>query len=174
MVGVVSMRAPNALCVLPALLLASCASWFSSPEPCETLPLEVFLRVDKTLNLNQEGRSMPVQVQVFALKGRTTFEGLSAEQLRGDPASALGPDLLLASKFTVFPGEDKIETLDSPLDAKYVGIVALFRQMELGTPSQIIDIEERARRCKKGDLHIQVQGRLKDNNLVKVQGGGAG
>ncbi len=150
-------------------LTSGCALWGKKPEPCETLPLEVFLKVDKTLNRNQEGRSMPVEIQVLALKERTAFAELNAEQLRADLAEPLGPSLLQAARFTVFPGEDKIHTLDGPLETKYIGIVALFREMELGTPSQIIDIEERARRCKKGDLHIQVRGLLKDNNLVKVQ-----
>ena len=139
-------------------------------KDCKRVPIEVFLQASPYLNQNEKGQSMPVEVRVYLLRSRQTFDGLDFETLwqRGD--EALSREMIRNTSLTVFPGKLKIYSMESDGTAAFVALVAIFRKPEGGTWSQVLDIREKNKRCATKDaLHNVVHALLKDNTITKSE-----
>jgi type VI secretion system protein VasD len=149
------------------VLLAGCAA-FQDPPPakCEKLPFELVVVGKPMLNVNTEGQSMPVEVRAYFLEHRNAIDGSDFESVWQRAPEALGPSLLDTTTFTVFPGEEKITTIEAPPKTGYVAFVGLFRQVDGEQWRRIVDVRRAAERCRPGDLHVPVRASLEDNRVI--------
>jgi type VI secretion system protein VasD len=99
------------------LLLAACGGPMVNVE----------LQSNQGLNPNRQGESLPVVVRVYQLNDKGAFESATFNQLWKQDEGVLGSTLLTRSEIIINPSTtDKVE-LDRHEQAKYVGIVAIFR-----------------------------------------------
>ena len=89
--------------------------------------VKVELQSNQGLNPNRQGESLPVVVRVYQLNDKGAFESATFNQLWKQDEGVLGGTLLTRSEIIINPSSnDKVE-LDRHEQAKYVGIVAVFR-----------------------------------------------
>jgi type VI secretion system protein VasD len=89
--------------------------------------VKVELQSNQGLNPDRGGESLPVVVRVYQLNDKGAFESATFNQLWKSDEGTLGKTMLTRSEVILNPNsKDKIE-LDRHEQAKYVGIVAIFR-----------------------------------------------
>lgn len=138
-------------------------------KQCERPPIEVFIQASPYLNPNQNGQSMPVEVRVFLLKERNSFDELDFDTVWQRGPEALAEDLVKTESFTVFPGKLKIYALKSKPEVSYVALVAIFRKPQADDWRYIFNIEEKNKRCAtKNTLHTIVHAMLKDYRIERA------
>ncbi|MBW2733526.1 MAG: type VI secretion system lipoprotein TssJ [Deltaproteobacteria bacterium] len=141
----------------------------SGGKGCERAPIEVFLQASPYLNQNKKQQPMPVEVRVFLLRDRETFDGLDFETVWQRAEEALADSIVKTSSLTVFPGKLKIYPLKSAPDVAYVALVGVFRRPQGDTWRYVFDIREKNRVCAtKNSLHTIVHAMLKDNTISKA------
>jgi type VI secretion system VasD/TssJ family lipoprotein len=140
-----------------------------SAEACERPPIEVFLQASPYINPNPKGQSMPVEVRVFLLRERETFDSLDFETVWQRGEEALAKDLLKSASLTVFPGKLKIYSMKSQPKASFVALVAVFRKPEADEWRHVFDIQDKNKRCATKDtLHTIVHALLKDSRIKRA------
>jgi type VI secretion system protein VasD len=85
------------------------------------------------VNPDARGRPSPVVVKVFELKSLAAFETADFFALFEKSQETLGADLLERDEFALVPGEQKALARELKPDARYVGVVAGFRDLERST-----------------------------------------
>jgi type VI secretion system protein VasD len=89
--------------------------------------VNVELQSNQGLNPNRQGESLPVVVRVYQLNDKGAFESATFNQLWKQDEGVLGGTMLTRNEIIINPStNDKVE-LDRHEQAKYVGIVAIFR-----------------------------------------------
>ncbi|ANN68575.1 type VI secretion system lipoprotein TssJ [Bordetella bronchialis] len=118
--------APAAASLAGAAVLAGC----SSTARQVPIPYAIVLSADPRVNPDTNRRPSPIQVTVYELKSPGTFQSRDYYALQADPQAALGKDLLNSDQVIVKPGETR--TLERPgnPEARAVGIVAGYRDLE--------------------------------------------
>lgn len=140
--------------------------------PCRPAPLEIYLQADSQINLNEEHQPMPMEVRVFLLKDRETFEQLDFETIWRDSQKALSKDLIRMASLIVFPGKIKIHTMKNVSTAAYVALVGIFRQPKGHQWKSLFDIREQNRRCANPeDLHTLIRAQIKGNRISSAEEG---
>ena len=100
---------------------------FSVLVACGGPMVKVELQSNQGLNPNRQGESLPVVVRVYQLNDKGAFESATFNQLWKQDEGVLGGTMLTRSEIIINPSSnDKVE-LDRHEHAKYVGIVAVFR-----------------------------------------------
>lgn len=150
----------------------------SGGKACERPPIEVFLQASPYLNQNKKQQPMPVEVRVFLLKERETFDSLDFETVWQRAEEALAGTMVKTASLTVFPGKLKIFPVKSAPEVAYVALVGVFRSPKGDDWRYVFDIRNKNRRCAtKDSLHTIVHALLKDNTISKAgddaAGGGA-
>lgn len=117
----------NVLCYISAislLLLSGCAS---TPKPTIA---KVSIVTQSDLNPDSRNRPSPVVVKWYELKSDSEFNRADFFSVFDNEQKALGSDLLNSEIFQLRPGETlKLERPIQP-DARYVVVVAAFRDLE--------------------------------------------
>ena len=120
-----------------SMLLVNCGAWQSIRETSSDAAHAIFITKVKEMNLLIEGRaelnrddrdvSLPVVLRVYQLRDPHAFEAGAYAQLLDDTGSIFKADALKRSDLVLSPGSTA--TLGSPMadDARYVGVIALFR-----------------------------------------------
>lgn len=94
---------------------------------CSGPMVKVALQSNQGLNPDKSGESLPVVVRVYQLNDKGAFESATFNQLWKQDEGVLGKTMLTRSEVILNPSsQDKVE-LDRHEQAKYVGIVAIFR-----------------------------------------------
>jgi type VI secretion system protein VasD len=94
---------------------------------CSGPMVHVDLRSDESLNPDRKGDPLPVVVRVYQLNDKGAFESATFNQLWKNDEAILGGTLLTRNELILNPAsKDKVE-LDRHEQAKYVGVVAVFR-----------------------------------------------
>jgi len=122
------------LLFLPALALAHCAG----PKP----PPAVELAVSGAANQNPDsaGRAAPVAVKIFKLTATAKFERADVFALTEREAATLGADSVGSEEFVIAPGENRTISRELPPTARFVGAVALFRDIDHSTWRGVVPI----------------------------------
>ena len=107
-----------------AIMLAACA-----PSPPKDLNLSGTLVAAADVNLDPEGRPSPVVVRIYQLQSVAKFDNADFFALYDDAAAVLGADMIGFEEFTLRPGQSTDYTAQFKPTAKYVGIVAAFRDI---------------------------------------------
>lgn len=83
----------------------------------------------ESLNVDAQGQALPLVVRLFKLRSPDAFLQLPYDSF-GDPAkekAALGDDLVAARELQLVPGQHHEATDKVVREARYIGIVALYR-----------------------------------------------
>lgn len=111
---------------LAALVLLGC----SSTARRVPVPYAIELAADAKVNPDVHGRPSPIQITVFELSSASAFESRDFFSLQSDPQAALGKELLNTDQAILRPGETKTLQYTGNPEARMVGIVAGYRDLE--------------------------------------------
>lgn len=110
---------------LMALSLADCASM--APK---TTPLKFLVTADKTVNPDEQGNPYPIVVRIYELKQTSQFNQLSYFDLMDSDVAKLGADLVSKREVELKPGETQNFDRDTPIETRYIGVIAGFRNID--------------------------------------------
>jgi len=116
---------------LAILIRAACAAAPPPPAPPpEPTVVQVNLVGAPGLNPDPGGRPSPVAVRVYQLRSPASFQQADIFQLLERESEVLGADLAGRSEVTVRPGATESLTLRPGPDVRYIGVVALYRDVD--------------------------------------------
>lgn len=166
-------RSPLRGLVLGAALLGhagGCALFGGSappPEPCKTIPLEVYAKGSADQNPNAEGQALPVELRIFVLSQREAFDQLDVSELVGDELPEdLAKVVVQKASLRVMPGQEQILPLEIAPSAGYLGLVGNFRRVEPGQGKRLVELKRAIERCRAGQLSTQIPATLKESRLL--------
>jgi type VI secretion system protein VasD len=110
---------------LASLALADCASM----EPKKT-PMKFFVEADQSINPDAQGNPFPVVLRIYELKHASQFNQMGFFDLLDGDAAKLGSDLVAKREIELKPGAKETFERDTPLDTRYIGAIAGFRNLE--------------------------------------------
>lgn len=111
--------------LLGVFTLAACASL----EPKKT-PVKFFVQADQSINPDAQGNPFPIVLRIYELKQSSQFSQLAFFDLLDTDASKLGSDLVAKREIEMKPGDKQSFDRDTPLDTRYIGVIAGFRNLE--------------------------------------------
>jgi type VI secretion system protein VasD len=130
-------RRAFALCAALSLSLMA-AGCGGGPPPPGSVDLTVTASND--INPDTAGRASPVVLRVYQLAEPTTFQAADFFQLFYKEQATLGPDLVAREDVVIPPGG----TLSVPIalkpNAKRIGIVAAFRDIDKASWRAVIEV----------------------------------
>ena len=106
------------------LFIAGCAS-----KPVVT-PVSITLAAGADANPDARGRASPLTVRVYALKSPGPFEGADFFSLFEKDQATLGAELVQREEVLLRPGESRKLDLTLPADAKAIGVMAAYRDLD--------------------------------------------
>lgn len=110
--------------VMTALALAACAS--GPPKPSKA---RMTVTAQADVNPDADGRPSPVVVRVYQLQQDAKFANADFFAIFDDEQQALGADLLARDEIELAPGESKQLQFDVKGEAKFLGVVAAYRDI---------------------------------------------
>ena len=114
-------------CAVAALvLLAGCAA---PPKPVVT-PVDVTLTAAANANPDAQGRASPLTVRLYVLKSPGAFNGADFFSLHDKDTATLGAEMLQREDMLLRPGESKKLSLTLAPEAKAIGVLAAYRDLE--------------------------------------------
>lgn len=114
----------RSLLLVPAFALANCAT--VKPPPS----VEITVTGSSTQNPDAAGRAAPVAVSIFKLTATARFERADVFALTEREAETLGADSAGSEQFVISPGETRVIRRELPPTVRFVGAVALFRDID--------------------------------------------
>jgi type VI secretion system protein VasD len=112
------------ICLL-ALTAAACSSKPPKPPP----PTKAAIVVTADVNPDSAGRPSPIVVRLYQLKEEGAFNGASYFALADKEQATLGPSLESREEYELQPGQTKELVLKIPPEARYLGAVAEYRDL---------------------------------------------
>jgi type VI secretion system protein VasD len=110
---------------LIGLPLAACASM----EPKKT-PLRFLVQADQLINPDEHGNPFPIVLRIYELKQSSQFSQEAFFDLLDTDANKLGSDLVAKREIELKPGDTQKFERDTPMDTRYIGVIAGFRNIE--------------------------------------------
>lgn len=133
-----SRRTLGAWVACVAVALAGCAS-----KPAKPVETKAELTASADVNPDSSGRPSPIVVRIYQLRGDTEFNNADFFALYEKDKEILGASLIGRDEKTLFPGQHL--EMDLPLsgEARFVGVVAAYRELgasrwraEMGRPEK--------------------------------------
>ena len=115
-----------AIATWAALILAGCAG---TPPPSPTV-VAVTLQTTMAVNPDLRQRASPLVVRIYELKSSAAFEGADFVSLFERDQAALGAEMASREEFVLQPGETRPWQKTAAPDAKFIGVMAAFRDIE--------------------------------------------
>jgi len=120
------------------LALAGC----STLSPYSDLTkLDLSVEGSEALNPDLNGRPSPIVLRLMALKHPVAFENADFFSLYQRPREALAPDLITVEELELRPGETRDLKLSVEDGARYVGVVAAYRNLPEASWRFVITLE---------------------------------
>ena len=113
------------ICLL-ALTAAGCKS---NKPPKPPPPTKAAIVVSADVNPDSAGRPSPIVVRLYQLKEEGAFNGASYFALADKEQATLGTSLESREEYELQPGQTKELVLKIPADARYLGAVAAYRDL---------------------------------------------
>jgi len=113
-------------CVVALALVASACGKGGPPKPSKT---RVALSASADANPDASGKASPVVVRIYQLKGDTAFTGAEFFALYDDEMKVLGPELIGREEFVLTPAEKRTVEMQVSGAARFVGVIAAFRDI---------------------------------------------
>lgn len=117
-------------------LLTGCAA----TESKLAVPYVVELTASDDVNSGGRHRPSPIKVTVYELKTTNAFELSDFFSLQDDARAALGDQLLNVNSVILTPGKTERITAHGNVDAKVLGIVAAYRDLDNSQWRMTIDL----------------------------------
>lgn len=95
---------------------------------CSGPAVKVQMLSAKQLNPNAQGKSLPVQVRIYTLNSADTFKQASFKELWKHDKTTLGDSLIDSKEFMLSPHTRGQICFEPNHNARYVGIMAVFRR----------------------------------------------
>jgi type VI secretion system protein VasD len=112
-------------------LVAGCAA----PPPPKPVVTQVSLTLTAAADANPDarGRASPLAVRVYVLKTPGVFQSADFFTLYDKDVATLGADLVQREEVQLLPGENKKLAFTLQPDAKLIGVIAAYRDLEHAT-----------------------------------------
>jgi type VI secretion system VasD/TssJ family lipoprotein len=134
------------------------------PKPVMVVPsrqLQLAIQAGTLLNPDVLNRPSPVVVRVYLLKAEITFGAADFFSLFERDAATLGADLLAREELQLRPGRLVSVTRDLPPEARFLGVVVAFRDVEKSTWRSLANLPDPpAATAMPPDLPIKVPVRI--------------
>lgn len=127
------------LLVLAVVGLAGCAS--QPPKPVQT---QATLIASADVNPDSQGRPSPVVVRIYQLRGDAQFNDAAFFALFDNEKSTLGEDLIMRDERTLFPGQSAPLSLALAPDARFLGVVAAYRDIRSSRWRAVVGVPEKS------------------------------
>ena len=124
--------------LLMAWVLAGCAS---KPAPPVVTPIAMTVTAGADANPDVRGRASPLTVRVYVLKSPGPFEGADFFSLFEKDTATLGPELVQREEMLLRPGESRKLDMTLPADAKAIGVMAAYRNLDRARWREVRAIE---------------------------------
>ena len=139
------------ICVCAAAVaLASCKT--VPVKPSTEAKAKVALSAAADVNPDATGKPSPVVVRVYQLKGDAAFSGADFFALFDDEMKVLGPELIGREEYVLTPSETRTVELAVPKTAKFVGVIAAFRDIRNSQWRVVVPAP-----LKKNDVTLSVE-----------------
>jgi type VI secretion system protein VasD len=109
-------------------LLSACGS---KPPPPTVVQLTV--KAAPNINPDADNRPSPVLLRAYQLGATDGFDKAAFFQLYDKDAATLGTDMADRQEIAVAPGETKTVTLEFKPNAKFLGVLVAFRNIDRAT-----------------------------------------
>lgn len=116
--------------LLLAALLTGCAKPPPPPPKPVVTPVALTLVAAADVNPDARGRASPLTVRVYALKTTGAFDAADFFTLFEKDQATLGAEMVQREEMLLRPGESKKLELTLPADAKALGVIAAYRDLE--------------------------------------------
>ena len=123
-------RAAGLAAAMLALVLAGCGGGTVPLLPPAKTTLVSTAIVGANVNPDSRKRPSPVIVRVYELKSTALFESTDFVTLFEKDQATLGGELLSREEFVLRPNDVKAVNKTLSSDAKFIGVVAAFRDLE--------------------------------------------
>jgi type VI secretion system protein VasD len=117
----------RSILVVGALLVAACAA--PPPKPVVT-PVSITLSAAADANPDARGRPSPLAIRVYVLKSPGLFQSADFFSLFDKDTATLGAELIQREELLLAPGESKKLDFTLQPDAKVIGVMAAYRDLE--------------------------------------------
>jgi type VI secretion system protein VasD len=118
-------RAVVASVLAAGLAMAAC----KSGAPTKPVAARLTLTATADINPDSSGRPSPVVIRVYQLKGDAKFNAADFFAIYDDAQKALGPEMISFDEFVMTPAERRPVELKVAPDARFVGVVAAYRDI---------------------------------------------
>lgn len=115
--------------------LYGCAA---GPRNVEAVPFRLVVSADGTINPDMRGHPTPVVVRIYELKNESAFESADFFSLYEKEQTVLGGDLIQRDEVVLRPNDSRLITRRANNDARVLGVIAAFRNLERSTWKAVI------------------------------------
>lgn len=88
---------------------------------------------DKGLNPDSHGVAKPVQVKLYELRSKSSFERVGFLEMQDKDDAALGADFVRRDELLIFPGERRTATIKGNPEVKVFGALVAYRDLDKST-----------------------------------------
>ncbi|MGO1768068.1 type VI secretion system-associated lipoprotein [Advenella sp. S44] len=124
--------------LIGAAALAGCAS----TESKMAVPYIVELKADSQVNPNASGKPSPIKITIYELKSTNAFDTANYFALMKDPRAVLGDQMLEVNSSIIKPGSTEEIKASGNTQAKAIGIVASYRDLNNSQWRLVVDLPE--------------------------------
>jgi type VI secretion system protein VasD len=125
--------------LLMALALAACAS-----QPPKPAPVAAAISASADVNPDSLGRASPVVVRIYQLSGDAEFKDADFFALYDHEKATLGSSLIMRDERTLFPGQHARLDLALSPDARFLGVVAAYRDIRASHWRAVVGVPEKS------------------------------
>jgi type VI secretion system protein VasD len=150
-----SIRGSLVCCVSFTVWLAGCAAKPPPlPQPAET---KTVISAGADANPDASGRPSPVVVRVYQLRGDAEFNGAGYFALYDKEKETLGPSLIMRDQKTVLPGQALDFKLSLSPDARFLGVIAGFRDIQASHWRALAEVPPKPKSKKPVERTVNVR-----------------
>lgn len=126
---------------------------------CSTPKMDVKMSSTANLNLNEDAEPLTAVVRVYQLARAETFESASFDELWQNDLTTIGDAALVKEEFVMNPAETREFQLKPHPDARYIAVMAGFREKQGDTWKDIKPISNSWLGRRVGnDFRISLEG----------------
>jgi type VI secretion system protein VasD len=114
---------------MPAMLLVLCLSLVG----CQLTSSKLTVYAQPAINLDPHNKPLAVMVRAYLLSNKQAFASSTYQQLWQNDTQALGRSLIAKQAWIQQPASHHQIVFKTATHAKYLGVIALFRNPKLGS-----------------------------------------